>query len=55
MARDADIAVFTPTEPSSAGPFWDSVDEQRRRLTSKSPGWRVALAPLNPRSLFRRR
>ena len=55
LARDADIAAFTPSEPSPAGPFWDSVDEQRRRLTSRSPGWRIALAPLNPRSLFRRR
>ena len=55
LAREADVAVFTPTEPASAGPFWDRVDEQRRRLASKSPAWRIALAPLNPASLFRRR
>jgi hypothetical protein len=55
LAREADVAVFTPTEPASAGPFWDRVDVQRRRLASRSPAWRIALAPLNPASLFRRR
>jgi hypothetical protein len=55
LAREADVAVFTPAEPASAGPFWDRVDEQRRRLASRSPAWRIALAPLNPASLFRRR
>lgn len=55
LAREADVAVFTPTEPVAAGPYWDRVDEQRRRLASKSPGWRIALAPLNPASFFRRR
>lgn len=55
LARDADVAVFTPTEPVGVGPYWDRVDEQRRRLTSKAPGWRIALAPLNPASFFRRR
>jgi hypothetical protein len=55
LAREADVAVFTPADPASAGPFWDRVDEQRRRLASRSPAWRIALAPLNPASLFRRR
>ena len=55
LAREADVAVFTPTEPASAAPFWDKVDEGRRRLASRSPAWRIALAPLNPASLFRRR
>ena len=55
LAREADIAVFAPAEPSSAAPFWDQVDVQRRRLTSRSPSWRIALAPLNPASFFRRR
>jgi hypothetical protein len=55
LAREADVAVFTPTEPASAGPFWDRIDDQRRRLASRSPAWRIALAPLNPASLFRRR
>ncbi|PUA81160.1 DUF3488 and transglutaminase-like domain-containing protein [Nocardioides currus] len=55
LARDADIAVFTPADPPPAGPFWDSVDEQRRRLASRSPAWRILLAPLNPASFFRRR
>ena len=55
LAREADVAVFTPTEPSSAAPFWDKVDDQRRRLAARSPAWRIALAPLNPASFFRRR
>ncbi|UUZ61088.1 transglutaminase-like domain-containing protein [Nocardioides sp. B-3] len=55
LAREADVAVFTPTEPVPAGPYWDRIDEQRRRLASRAPGWRIALAPLNPASLFRRR
>lgn len=55
LAREADVAVFTPTEPASAGPFWESVTDQRRRIAGKQPAWRIALAPLNPSSFFRRR
>ena len=34
LARDADVAVFTPTEPASAEPFWEAVEEERKRLAS---------------------
>lgn len=55
LARDADIAVFTPIEPSSAEPFWALVEAERKRVADESPSWRKLLAPLNPGSLFRRR
>ncbi len=55
VARAADIATFSRDEPASASTFWDAIDTSRRRLTTSVPSWRVALAPLNPASLFRRR
>ncbi len=55
LAREADIAVFSPDEPESASAFWNSVETNRRRLTTSVPSWRIALAPLNPASFFRRR
>lgn len=54
LARTADVAVFTPAEPPHPGGFWDDIDSQRRRLRSHAPAWRTLLAPINPRSLFRR-
>jgi hypothetical protein len=55
LARDADVATFSPGEPDDAEEFWRLVDEGRTGLRSAARPVRRVLAPLDPRSLLRRR
>lgn len=55
LARDADVATFSPDEPDTAAAFWTLVDEGRSGLRASAPPVRRVLAPLDPRSLLRRR
>lgn len=55
LARDADVATFSPDEPDTAEQFWALVDEERSGLRSSAHPVRRVLAPLDPRSLLRRR
>lgn len=55
LARDADVATFSPGEPDTAEAFWTLVDEGRSGLRSSASPVRRVLAPLDPRSLLRRR
>ncbi len=55
LARDADVATFSPDEPDTAEEFWALVDEGRAGLRSSARPVRRVLAPLDPRSLLRRR
>ena len=55
LARDADVATFSPDEPDTAEQFWALVDEERSGLRSSARPVRRVLAPLDPRSLLRRR
>ncbi len=55
LARDADVATFSPGEPDTAASFWALVDRERSGLRASAPRVRRVLAPLDPRSLLRRR
>ena len=55
LARDADVATFSPGEPDTAEEFWALVEESRAGLRSSARPVRRVLAPLDPRSLLRRR
>jgi hypothetical protein len=55
LAREADVATFSPGEPDTAAAFWALVDESRSGLRSAASPVRRVLAPLDPRSLLRRR
>ncbi|WP_107772970.1 transglutaminase-like domain-containing protein [Nocardioides sediminis] len=55
LAREADVATFSPDEPDDADAFWRLVEEERSGLRSAARPVRRLLAPLDPRSLLRRR
>jgi hypothetical protein len=55
MARDVDVAVFSPTHPPSAEAFWTEVETWREALKSSASPLRRAWALFNPASLVRRR
>jgi hypothetical protein len=55
LARDADVATFSPDEPETAAEFWTLVDEGLSGLRASVHPVRRVLAPLDPRSLLRRR
>lgn len=55
MARDVDVAVFSPTHPPSAETFWTEVETWRESLKSSASPLRRAWALFNPASLLPRR
>jgi hypothetical protein len=55
LAREVDVATFSPGEPDTAVEFWALVEESRADLRSSARPVRRLLAPLDPRSLLRRR
>ena len=55
MARDVDVAVFSPTHPPSAETFWTEVETWRESLKSSVSPLRRAWALFNPASLLPRR
>lgn len=55
MARDVDVAVFSPTHPPSAETFWTEVETWRESLKSSASPLRRTWALFNPASLLPRR
>ncbi|HXH80974.1 transglutaminase-like domain-containing protein [Nocardioides sp.] len=55
LARDVDVAVFSPTHPPSAETFWTEVETWRESLKSSATPLRRAWALFNPASLLPRR
>jgi hypothetical protein len=54
VAREADVATFSPDEGASARDFWAEVERARTRLRTGASLPRRLLAPFDPRSLLRR-
>ncbi len=55
LARDVDIAAFSPTYPPSAESFWVEVEASRAMLKLSASPVRRAWAPFNPASFLPRR
>jgi hypothetical protein len=55
LAREVDVATFSPGEPDTAAEFWALVEDSRADLRSAARPVRRVLAPLDPRTLLRRR
>ncbi len=55
LARDVDIAAFSPTYPPSAEAFWVEVEASLTSLKMSASPVRRAWAPFNPASFLRRR
>jgi hypothetical protein len=55
MARDVDVAVFSPTHPPSAETFWTEVETWRESMKASASPLRRAWALFNPASLLPRR
>ena len=54
LAREVDVATFSPGEPDTAEEFWALVEDSRADLRSTARPVRRLLAPLDPRTLLRR-